>query len=181
MKVIFHYLKILKIILRGDYEIGRLKILICYTKLFFKSIFYHKVKKNKLDVQTGDILGFRVSFFSYAQMLELFEEIFIYEVYKFSCSNRLPFIIDCGSNIGMSILYFKLIFPSSKIIGFEPHAATFGLLQHNINANNVQDVSLFNCALSDLDQTALLHNIRGVGGGLMMSLMEKQGNFASEK
>jgi FkbM family methyltransferase len=180
MKVIFHYFKILKIIFKSDYETGNLKILLCYSKLFFKSVFHHKVKKNRRPIQTENMLGFNVSFFSYGQLLDLFEEIFIYEVYKFSSTKKSPLIVDCGSNIGMSVLYFKLIFPAGKIMAFEPHPASFNLLHENVAANDIADVSLFNFALGDLDQTALLHNEEGEDT-LTMSLFRNEANATSEK
>jgi FkbM family methyltransferase len=180
MKVISHYFKILKIIFKGDYETGNLKILLCYSKLFLKSVFHHKVKKNRRPIQTENILGFNVCFFSYGQLLDLFEEIFIYEVYKFYSSRKSPLIVDCGSNIGMSVLYFKLIFPAGKIMAFEPHPASFNLLRENVVANDIADVSLFNFALGDLEQMALLYNEQD-GGTLTMSLFRNQANSTSEK
>src|ERR1044071_4816990 len=49
-----------------------------------------------------------------------YEEIFKRENYKVDFATNDPFIIDCGSNIGLSIIYFKTRYPNAKIIGFEP-------------------------------------------------------------
>ncbi|HJS54352.1 MAG TPA: hypothetical protein VJ765_07410, partial [Chitinophagaceae bacterium] len=49
-----------------------------------------------------------------------YEEIFKRENYKVAFSNNKPFIIDCGSSIRLSIIYFKTSYPQSKIIAFEP-------------------------------------------------------------
>lgn len=54
-------------------------------------------------------------------------------------------IVDVGSNIGASILYFHHQYPNATIIGFEPHPATFAVLQKNVE--NLRNVTVFNCGL----------------------------------
>ena len=46
--------------------------------------------------------------------------------------NKGSYVIDCGANIGMSITYFKRLYPKSKIIGFEPDPKIFETLKKNI-------------------------------------------------
>jgi FkbM family methyltransferase len=59
-------------------------------------------------------------------------------------------ILDIGSNIGTSILYFHEQFPAAKIYGFEPHPDTFRVLQKNVGA--IPSVEIFNYALGAIDQ-----------------------------
>jgi FkbM family methyltransferase len=54
-------------------------------------------------------------------------------------------ILDIGSNIGSSIIYFHQQFPEAKIFGFEPHPDTFRVLQKNVG--HLPGVTIFNCAL----------------------------------
>jgi FkbM family methyltransferase len=54
-------------------------------------------------------------------------------------------ILDIGSNIGASILYFHQQFPEATIAGFEPHPETFQVLQANVA--NLPLVSVFNYGL----------------------------------
>jgi FkbM family methyltransferase len=58
-------------------------------------------------------------------------------------------ILDIGSNIGASILFFHEQFPSARILGFEPHSATFQILQSNVG--NMPSVSVFNYGLGAID------------------------------
>ena len=58
-------------------------------------------------------------------------------------------ILDIGSNIGASILFFHEQFPSAKIVGFEPHPETFRILQSNVN--KIPSVSVFNYGLGSAD------------------------------
>ena len=63
--------------------------------------------------------------------LHSLDEIFRDEIYKFTSDKENPYIIDCGANIGLSILYFKRLYPQSKIICFEPDENTFSILKRN--------------------------------------------------
>jgi len=54
-------------------------------------------------------------------------------------------ILDIGSNIGTSILFFREKFPGAKIYGFEPHPETFRILEKNVAG--LPDIEVFNYAL----------------------------------
>ena len=105
-----------------------------------------------LCFQYGDQPRFankRVSFGSYKlevpdcmSFLWQFKEIFADHSYKFSCDSTNPIIIDCGANIGMSILYYKQLFPNSEITAFEASPTIAKLLKSNLAANNITDVNL---------------------------------------
>ncbi|KDN53987.1 FkbM family methyltransferase [Flavobacterium seoulense] len=114
------------------------------NELYFKSLFY---KKRTEIVQ--NIFQFKVSANSYTTLSFLFKEIFISRDYFFQADNTRPIIIDCGANIGMSILFFKFIYPNCSIIAFEPNPKAFYLLKKNVEQNNLQNVELYNLALSD--------------------------------
>lgn len=58
----------------------------------------------------------------------LYKDIFIKRIYHFEAQRPDPLILDCGSNIGMSILYFKHVYPKARIIGFEPDPAIYPML-----------------------------------------------------
>jgi FkbM family methyltransferase len=54
-------------------------------------------------------------------------------------------ILDIGSNIGTSILFFHERFPDAKIYGFEPHPETFRILEKNVAG--IPSIHVFNYAL----------------------------------
>ncbi|MEN3369349.1 MAG: hypothetical protein V7609_1492 [Verrucomicrobiota bacterium] len=58
-------------------------------------------------------------------------------------------ILDIGSNIGASILFFREQFPTARIYGFEPHPETFQVLQKNVGA--LPSVEVFNYGLGAVD------------------------------
>lgn len=97
------------------------------------------------------LAGFSVSYFNERELLFLFSEIFAKGCYLFHADNDRPLILDCGSNIGMSVLFFKTIYPRARIIAFEPDPATFEKLATNVSQNDLKDVVAHQCALSDKD------------------------------
>lgn len=72
---------------------------------------------------------------------------FIQRIYHFKSIRPDPLIIDGGSNIGMSILYFKRLYPQARIIGFEPDQNVFRILQENLKSNHITDVTLVEAGL----------------------------------
>ena len=75
------------------------------------------------------------------------KELFVEEIYKFKAKNDTPFIIDCGSYIGTSILFFKTQYPNSKILAFEPDNSNFKLLNKNINNWDLTNIEIQNAAI----------------------------------
>lgn len=78
----------------------------------------------------------------------LYKDIFQSRVYHFESQRPDPVILDCGSNIGMSILYFKHLYPRAGIIGFEPDPAIFPYLEENMSCNRLSDVKTVQAAVA---------------------------------
>lgn len=82
------------------------------------------------------------------------KDIWHHKIYEPSVVRRDPRILDCGSHIGMSILYFKDRFPQAEVTGFEPDPEVFQILTDNLDTNGVRDVELINAALAGSSGTA---------------------------
>jgi FkbM family methyltransferase len=121
---------------------SKLPIVLTYTKLKLKNMF-------KSGPGQETILGCKFDYFEYSTLTYLFEEIFVYQSYYFASDKKTPIIFDCGSNIGMSILYFKLLFPGAIIYSFEPDPESYSLIKKNISQNKLSDVHTHNIALSN--------------------------------
>lgn len=74
-------------------------------------------------------------------------EIWNQEIYSFETDTNCPNIIDIGSHIGISILYFKALYPNSNILSFEPNPISFEILKENIQSNGLENVTLINKAI----------------------------------
>ncbi|MCA6074101.1 FkbM family methyltransferase [Fulvivirga sedimenti] len=106
----------------------------------------NKKRNSKVKV---DFLNYQFQGYDYRTIEHLFNEIFMSDEYYFESATPEPLIIDCGANIGMSILYFKSLYPGSRIIAFEANPYAFDLLEENVRENNLKDVELHNVALFD--------------------------------
>lgn len=93
-----------------------------------------------------------------------YKDEFLQRIYHFDARRSDPLIIDGGSNMGMSILYFKMVYPQARIIGFEPDPAIYRLLQENVTRGGLQNVTLVNAGLAARSgQAAFLPD--GTAGG----------------
>lgn len=116
------------------------------------------------NLKTVKFLGNKIIINSSFWYLHGLNELFVEETYRFNSENPRPKIIDCGSNIGLSTIYFKSIFPNSEIIAFEPDKDIFNILKYNLKSFNIKDVNLFNCAVWKEDGFINFNALGGVGG-----------------
>jgi len=82
-----------------------------------------------------------------ASFLWTYGDIFEKQIYRFQSQTQSPRIIDGGANIGLSVFYFKQLYPQSHIIAFEPDIKIFTILQKNIQINRLSNIELVNKAL----------------------------------
>jgi FkbM family methyltransferase len=76
-------------------------------------------------------------------------------------SGRKPLVVDCGANIGASVLWFSARCPEAKIIAVEPSPANFALLTANCKG---VDAELRHAGVGPADGTAWLEDEGGEGG-----------------
>ena len=106
------------------------------------------IKNDKL------ILGDNIlKFYDKNSILILINELLVAEDYYFKTDNSEPVIIDCGSNFGLSLFYYKKIYPNSKIICFEPLSSMREILKSNIDNNQWSNIRLEPYALWKEDCT----------------------------
>lgn len=61
-----------------------------------------------------------------------FKQIFTQLQYNLELFKSKPIIVDLGSNVGLSIIYFKNKFPNSRIYAFEPNKILIPVLKENV-------------------------------------------------
>ncbi len=122
-------------------------------------LFYYYTKVSIVNFLNGRIinlksikfLSFQIYFDSISELDMLVGEVFVHEPYHFESTKDNPVIYDCGGNIGISVLYFKYLYPKAEIKVFEPSPEVFSTLQKNITNNNLEKVEAYSVALSDSD------------------------------
>jgi len=93
-----------------------------------------------------------------------FKEIFVDEIYKFKSNFDSPIIYDCGANIGMSVIYFKSLYPKARIKAFEADPIISQILKSNLQKNNIYDVELVEKAVW-VDDEGIFFGVEGADGG----------------
>jgi FkbM family methyltransferase len=120
------------------------------------------------------LLGFHVTLLDYLSFRDVFHELFVAREYDFP-GHGAPTIVDCGSNIGMSVLFFKHLYPGCRVVCFEPSAAAFRCLRRNVEDNHLTDITLHEAAIAREPGSAILYSPTVVeGGDLEVSLMPSQ-------
>jgi FkbM family methyltransferase len=133
-----------------------------------------RIKRLDRYVETEIIFrGKEIRIADNASFLFMRKEVFDSEVYKFKSSNDSPFIIDCGANIGLSIIYFKSLFPQSRIIAFEPDDKIFSILKSNVESFDLLNVELIKKACWD-KETTLKFFSEGADGGRTASSSDQE-------
>ena len=94
------------------------------------------------------IRGYQITYTDILSLYMEFKDIFCNLIYHFENKNSRPFIIDGGSCIGISVLYFKSVYPDARIVCFEPDPEIFKILQNNLYVNNLNDITLINAGLA---------------------------------
>jgi FkbM family methyltransferase len=65
-----------------------------------------------------------------------FKQIFIEHAYISDYTENIEYIIDCGANIGLSVRYFRYLYPNAKIAAIEPDADNYNMLKENTQFDN---------------------------------------------
>jgi FkbM family methyltransferase len=102
-----------------------------------KKIYYKHLNPGKIRIHK--LLGKTISFYSPTELLHGLKEIFVDEIYKQELPTK-PYIIDCGANIGLSVIYLKNLYPDATILAFEPDERNFELLKNNIGKFGFKEV-----------------------------------------
>ena len=130
--------------------------------------------RRKIDsLKPGSALhfgGYTVRFNDGPNLYILYKDIFVHRIYHFDAVRPDPLILDCGSNIGMSILYFKQTYPRARIIGFEPDPDIVHFLENNIAVNKLKDVQWMQAALSRDRRKKIFFSDGICGSGLAETL-----------
>lgn len=166
----------LQLLHKRQFSISRWSLLVTLIRLaVLKRI---RAGQNEVTVRLGN---FKIAAPNYHVLSVLIKEKFVDQEYYFECIHDNPVIIDCGANIGISMLYFKSLFPNSVIYCFEPYPKAYHYLERNIAINKLQHVVVHKNAVSDKGGDFDLHipgndniiNARISGGGFTGGNTEK--------
>ena len=121
-----------------------------------------------------DFLDKKIQIVDIASFNFLKKEIFDQEIYRFNTDTEEPYIVDCGANIGLSVIYFKQLYPNARIVAFEPDDRVFTVLQNNVETFNLSNVELIKKACWDVETTLEFYSEGADGGRVAMNFDKEQ-------
>lgn len=96
--------------------------------------------------------------------LAVYNGCFRRNAYRFKAKRADPLIIDGGANEGVTVRYWKSLFPSARIIAFEPDPDCFARLREN--CAGLKDVELHPAGLWTANGPMSFKPVGGLGGHL---------------
>jgi FkbM family methyltransferase len=112
------------------------------------------------------VLGWDIAYVDARSLAEMIE----YQVFRkyndFHSPNPAPIILDCGANIGISVLRFKQLYPRARITAFEPDSEICTVLRRNLDYNRVSDVQVVDAAVWREATRLTFHREKSQGGHL---------------
>lgn len=116
------------------------------------------------------LVGFKVAYASVELLPYIFGEIFVDRLYEVDTDKASLRVIDAGANIGLAMLFFKLIAPDCRVTCFEPDPGNCAIIAANVRDNGLRDVTIVCAALTDADGTVTMHANAALTGDTAQSL-----------
>ncbi len=109
----------------------------------------NEVLRKKPHLVPGSILigNHNIEYLDAHALASMWELQFFKRYNDFYTLNPTPRILDCGSNIGVSVLRYKELFPDAHITAFEPDPNIYAVLLRNISANALKNVDVVQAAV----------------------------------
>lgn len=137
---------------------------------------YYLYRKTRFQQGFFQIFNKKFIFVDSASFVSMYQDIFINESYKFKTDKTNPLIIDCGANIGLSVLYFKNLYPNSVIKAFEPDKKIFKVLESNCQNFNFKNVTLINKGVWTKEEEINFLSDGADGGRIVLNNSEEYSN-----
>lgn len=113
------------------------------------------------------IFGGKFEFTDARSFLHQYKYLFNGKKCLFAALNTPPCIIDCGANIGVSIMWWKHLYPNAQIIAFEADPKIFAVLERN--CADLTGVTLYNAAIWNSNSRMPFEALGGEGGRVIES------------
>ena len=94
------------------------------------------------ETRTFDFPWGSLEFLSAGNLAAQYREIFVLRQYAFACEHASPVVVDCGGNVGLSVVWFKRHYPTSKVIVYEADPDIAQVLARNVTRLKLSDVTV---------------------------------------
>lgn len=153
---ISYFIKSLKpLIFSKKYSnVEKIKILKLEVYFLIKCIMAKFLNKK---ITQESFLGHKLFFTDYLEFAFLFLPMFGIQEYSTLCKKKNPVILDCGSNFGLSIAFFKYFYKNASITAIEANPGMIPYILKNIKVNNYSKVKVINAMVSSSEGESLFY------------------------
>jgi len=137
----------------------------------FTAPFEHLLHVPRYELQAETVAGDTLLIPDGASFYASYREIFTEQKYRFQAAGTTPRIVDCGANCGLSVLYFKQLFPAAEVVAVEADPHIFRMLQWNIRQRGMRGVTLVNKAVAVGSEFVTFHR-EGADAGRIHALCD---------
>lgn len=120
----------------------------------------------RMQPAVTNIMGWPFHIMDGGSFAHSYRTFFRRRIYSFEVAHECPYIIDCGANIGVSVAWWKRIYPNSRVLAFEADPDIFQVLKKN--CGHLPDVKLVNAAVWNREGEASFLAKGGEGGHLAL-------------
>ena len=120
-----------------------------------------------------------IEFIDRKQLWLMMEELLFSEEYYCQFSCKEPYVLDCGTNIGLAIYYIKHYYPEAHIEGFEPWKTAFDCAVRNVERNGWKNVTIHHAAVGGKEDVMQLtvvaeNSLAGSLAGRLDEMIERK-------
>ncbi len=118
------------------------KCLAAYQKVVDKFGFTPIIQSGRIQLLDWDL-----EYVCGAALANMIDATLVRRLNDFFPDNETPLILDCGANIGFTVLNYKRQFPNARIMAFEPDPQFAPVLRRNLQNNHAEDVQVVEAAV----------------------------------
>jgi FkbM family methyltransferase len=91
--------------------------------------------------------GLSLNYVDAPALIAIFEDTVVRRRNDFIARREDPLILDCGANIGVTVLHYKRLYPKARVVAFEPDKGICGVLRKNVLENGADNVEVVEAAI----------------------------------
>ncbi len=110
--------------------------------LAYPRILWRILRQRRLTPGTMRFPLGRIHYLDAVSLRTIYYPIFVEGIYQVNGLGATPTIIDCGGNIGLSVMALKQRYPQARILTFEADPALTAVLSWNMKALGLADVTV---------------------------------------
>ena len=137
--------------------------------LVYPRILWRILRQRRLTPGTMRFPLGRIRYLDAVSLRTIYYQIFVAGIYQVDGLGATPTIIDCGGNIGLSVIAFKQRYPQARILTFEADPKLAAVLAQNVKALGLPDVTVAAQAVGGVNGHVLFQPDNAVGGRVVES------------